>query len=127
MRLTRPVSTLPGPHSAMRVAPPAASACTQSVQRTGRYSWRTSASAIDSIESCTWASTFCTTGSAGRCQDRPLMVSAKRLAASRISGVCEGTLTASLTVLRMPRALSSAMAASTASASPPITIWPGEL
>ena len=36
MRLTRPVSTLPGPHSAMRVAPRAVSACTQPVHRTGR-------------------------------------------------------------------------------------------
>ncbi|CAM5278543.1 hypothetical protein RLIN73S_01122 [Rhodanobacter lindaniclasticus] len=37
MRLIRPDNTLPGPHSATRVAPPAASACTHSVQRTGRY------------------------------------------------------------------------------------------
>src|SRR5690606_36365 len=36
MRLTRPARTLPGPHSAMRVAPREASACTQPVQRTGR-------------------------------------------------------------------------------------------
>ena len=36
MRLIRPVNTLPGPHSAKRVAPFAANARVQSVQRTGR-------------------------------------------------------------------------------------------
>ncbi|HVH34621.1 MAG TPA: hypothetical protein VM847_10990, partial [Tahibacter sp.] len=35
MRLIRPASTLPGPHSSATVAPPATSACTHSVQRTG--------------------------------------------------------------------------------------------
>src|SRR5690606_28323089 len=46
MRLHRPASTLPGPHSATRVAPRSTSACTQLVHCTGRYSWRTSASRI---------------------------------------------------------------------------------
>src|SRR5690606_2147294 len=55
------------------------------------------------------------------------MVSDRRLAASRISGVCEGTLTASFTVLRTPFSVSSASARSTAAAWPPITTWPGEL
>ncbi len=57
----------------------------------------------------------------------PAMASARRLAASRISGVCEGTLTASFTALRTPRSASSAIARSTAAASPPMTICPGEL
>ena len=55
------------------------------------------------------------------------MASARRLPASRIIGVCEGTLTASFTALRTPRSASSTSARSTAAASPPITIWPGEL
>src|SRR3546814_14232840 len=53
------------------------------------------------------ASTFCTTGSLGACQCIVAMVSDRRLAASRISGVCDGTLTASFTVLRTPRPASS--------------------
>ena len=57
----------------------------------------------------------------------PAMTSERRLAASRISGVCEGTDTASFTSLRTPRACSSAMARSTAAAWPPMTTWPGEL
>ena len=127
MRLPRPARTLPGPHSAMRVTPRSASACTQPVHCTGRYNWRTSASRIDWIPSCTSASTFWTTGSFGSCQRSAAMVSDNRLAASRISGVCEGTLTASFTALRTPRSASSASARSTAAACPPITTCPGEL
>ena len=80
-----------------------------------------------STPSCTSASTFCTTGRSGSCQCMPAITSARRLAASRISGVCEGTLTASFTALRTPRSASSASARSTAAAWPPITIWPGRV
>jgi hypothetical protein len=73
------------------------------------------------------ASTFCPTGSVGMRDSRPGSVSARRFAASRINGVCEGTLTASFTALRTPLSCSSASARSTAAASPPITICPGEL
>ena len=44
MRFTNPASTLPGPHSTMRVAPRALSQATHSTQRTGECSWATSAS-----------------------------------------------------------------------------------
>src|SRR5207342_1908446 len=127
MRLASPDNTLPGPHSAMRVTPRAASACTQSVHWTGRYNWRTSASRMDDTSSCTFASTFWTTGMRGGCHDNPAIVSPRRWAASRISGVCDGTLTASFTALRTPRSASNAIARSTAAACPPMTIWPGEL
>src|SRR5512138_2155196 len=76
---------------------------------------------------CTSASTFCTTGMDGSLQATSAIASPRRLAASRISGVCEGTLTASFTALRTPRSPSSASARSTAAACPPITICPGEL
>ena len=46
MRLTRPASTLPGPHSTTCVTPCAAIACMISTQRTGEAAWRTSASLI---------------------------------------------------------------------------------
>ena len=68
------------------------------------------------------ASVIGVTGNAGSFHSIPAMVCASRLAASRIIGVCDGTLTASFTALRTPFSCSSASARSTAAASPPITI-----
>src|SRR6185437_6324955 len=58
---------------------------------------------------------------------RSAMRAASCCAASRISGVCEGTDTASLMTLRTPSSPRRWMARSTAAAWPAITSWPGLL
>ena len=128
MRLISPLSTLPGPHSAMRVAPPAASACTHSVQRTGRYSWRCSAPRIvvQRVVTARLGVLHHRNAPAAATGSKPCARPA-RSAASRISAQCEGTDTASLIAFFTPSSASRASARSTASAWPAITSWPGEL
>ena len=58
MRLTRPASTPPGPHSTIvRDAAARLSAATVAVQRTGLDSWRTSSARMSSGSECSCAST----------------------------------------------------------------------
>ncbi|MNI57952.1 hypothetical protein D3C73_1130400 [compost metagenome] len=126
-RLFRPASTLPGPHSTRLVAPLAASACTDSTQRTGLYSCSSRSRLRVSRSAGTSALTFWTTGICGACQLIAAIDSAKRSAAGRISSQWDGTLTGSGMARLAPRALQPSMARSTAALAPAMTTWPGEL
>src|SRR5690606_33805070 len=65
MRLVRPLSTLPGPHSTTCVMPCAFMARMVSTQRTGCQAWRTSAALMAAGSDTTDTSTLLITGTEG--------------------------------------------------------------
>ncbi|CFU12551.1 Uncharacterised protein [Bordetella pertussis] len=65
MRLVRPVSTLPGPHSITWVTPSSFIARSVSTQRTGCHAWRTSASRMAAGSAGVATSTLLSTGTCG--------------------------------------------------------------
>ena len=94
---------MPGPHSAMRVAPRAASACTQPVHAPAGTAGARARRGSTARRRALRRRRSARPGDPARDHASAAIASAKRLAASRISGVCEGTLTASFTALRTPR------------------------
>ncbi len=127
MRLDRPVSTRPGPHSAMHATPCAAMAEMVSTQRTGLAACRASASRIAGASRCRATSTLCSTGIAGAVNATLARRSARRCAAGFINELWKGADTGSSTPRFAPRALHAATARSTAPALPAMTIWFGAL
>ena len=120
-------AALPGPHSANRFTPRAASALIVSAHRTACHSCCSKAVRIACASLCVRTSTLCSTGMMPAQSAVALKVPANARAASRISAQCDGTLTASGTTRRAPASRAIAQALSTAALSPAITICPGEL
>src|SRR6218665_831532 len=127
MRRVRPVSTWPGPHSTIWVAPRAWSACTHSTQRTGLNAWRYSAWPIAAASCRTATSTLLTTAMAGLARVMPASAASSLCAAARTRLQWKGADTGSGNARLAPAALSSAQALATPAWVPAITVWTGSL
>src|SRR5690606_4564786 len=128
VRLIRFVSTSPEPNSRNAASPPAA-ACSQltvSTQRTLPVTCAVSSSGAVSGEGNGRAVTLFTTGNRGGAKRTSARSAASRLAAGAIRLQWNGAETLS-GMARAPASFSAAEAASTAAASPEITVWPGAL
>ena len=96
------------------------------IQRTGLMAWRTSRPGMAAVSAFTAASTFMYTGIVGAAKVFSANSASSLRAAGSISAQWNGALTASF-LPRMRDSRAMAMARSTASASPEITVWPGQL
>src|SRR6266851_272905 len=126
MRLPRPASTLPGPHSTTRFTPFARNSSIVSIQRTGLYSCSTSAWRMRSGSSDAATKRLWITGTAGLRTSTRARRSARRSAAGFIRLQCDGALMGSITARLAPFCFAIAMPRSTAARLPAMTTWPGE-
>src|SRR4029434_2252133 len=127
VRLSRPVSTRPGPTSRNAVAPTRCSRYTQSFQRPGLATCCTRNGFTSSAVVVKPASTFRTTAIRGALTVTRSSAAARRSAAGFMSAQWKGALTGSITLFLAPRAAAPATARSTAARCPAMAIWPGEL
>ena len=127
MRLISPVSTLPGPISTKRRTPIAIIFCTDSTQRTGDATWRTSALRTAVAVPIGDASTFETSDIQRSLKCASSRIGRSRSSAGFISAQWNGADTGSGSARRTPRALATSMARSMAAFVPAMTICPGAL
>src|SRR5262250_486236 len=127
VRLSKPVSTRPGPTSSHAVVPSLARVWRQSVHRTGLATWRTRRGLTSSAVVVSPASTLRATGTRGACAATRSSSAASRSAAGFMRAEWKGALTGKSTLFFPPRAAAALTARSTAPRCPAITICPGEL
>ena len=126
IRLISPESTFPGPTSTNVVTPSWTSSRAAWVNFTGAVSWSTSSEA-SLVAGSTRAVTVDMNGAIGSWKPIRSIAGLSRSAARATSGLWNAPETFSLMALRAPRLSASAHNSSTASFSPEITIWPGQL
>ena len=117
---------MPGPTSTKVVTPPWTSSRAACVNRTGAVSWSTS-SEPSRVAGSIFAVTVDMNGAIGSWKRTRSIAGLRRLPAFPTSGLWNAPETFSLMALRAPRLSASAQHSSTASFSPEMTIWPGQL